>query len=55
MSSGKIDEMKGRVKEAVGALTNDSTLKRDGRSDQVIGKVKQQAEKVIDKVKDAVG
>lgn len=54
MASGKTDEIKGRVKEAAGALTGDAKLKREGRIDQTIGKVKQNAEKVIDKVKDAV-
>ncbi len=54
MTSGKIDELKGRVKEAAGALTGDAKLKHEGRVDQSIGKVKQHAEKVIDKIKDAV-
>jgi uncharacterized protein YjbJ (UPF0337 family) len=54
MSSGKTDELKGRVKEAAGALTGDAKLKREGRVDQTVGKVKQNAEKVIDKIKDAV-
>ena len=53
MTSGKTDELKGRVKEAAGALTGDAKLKREGKTDQVIGKVKQTVEKVIDKVKDA--
>jgi uncharacterized protein YjbJ (UPF0337 family) len=55
MSSGKTDELKGRVKEAAGALTGDAKLKREGKADQTVGKIKQQAEKVIDKIKDAVG
>ena len=55
MSSGKTDELKGRVKEAAGALTGDAKLKREGKADQAVGKIKQQADKVIDKIKDAVG
>jgi uncharacterized protein YjbJ (UPF0337 family) len=55
MASGKTDEVKGRVKEAAGALTGDAKLKRKGRVDQAVGKMKQKAEKVIDKVKDALG
>lgn len=51
--SGKSDEVKGRVKEAAGALTGDKKLKREGKADQAVGKVKQAVEKVIDKVKDA--
>jgi uncharacterized protein YjbJ (UPF0337 family) len=54
MAGGKTDELKGRVKEAAGVLTNDAGLKREGQLDQTIGKVKQAAEKMIDKVKDAV-
>ena len=54
MASGKADELKGRVKEAAGALTGDAKLKREGRVDQTVGKVKQAAEKVIDKAKAAV-
>lgn len=51
MARGKTDELKGRVKEAAGALTGDAKLKREGRLDQTVGKVKQAAEKLIDKVK----
>lgn len=54
MSSGKLDELKGRVKEAAGALTDDKKLKREGQADRAAGKVKQKVEKVIDRVKDAI-
>ena len=54
MASGKSDELKGRLKEAAGALTGDTKLKREGKADQAVGKIKQKAEKVIDKVKDAL-
>jgi uncharacterized protein YjbJ (UPF0337 family) len=54
MASGRSDELKGRVKEAAGALTGDKKLKREGKADQVVGKIKQKVEKVIDKVKDAL-
>ena len=54
MASGKSDEVKGRVKEAAGALSGDKKLKRKGKADQAVGKIKQAVEKVIDKVKDAV-
>ena len=52
--SGKGDEMKGRVKEATGALTDDEKMKREGKVDQAAGKTKQAAENAVDKVKDAV-
>ena len=54
MASGKSDELKGRVKEAAGALTGDKKLKREGKVDQAVGKIKQTVEKVVDKVKDAL-
>jgi uncharacterized protein YjbJ (UPF0337 family) len=54
MAGGKTDELKGRVKEAAGALTGDEKLKREGQLDQAVGKVKQKADQMIDKVKDAV-
>ena len=53
MTSGKTDELKGRAKEAAGALTGDSKLKREGQRDQAVGKVKQATDKVIDKIKGA--
>jgi uncharacterized protein YjbJ (UPF0337 family) len=52
--TGKTEELKGRVKEAAGALTGDEKLKQEGKTDQTVGKIKQNVEKVIDKVKDAV-
>ena len=54
MASGKTDELKGRVKEAAGALTGDAKLKREGKLDQTVGKITQKADKNIDKVKEAV-
>jgi uncharacterized protein YjbJ (UPF0337 family) len=55
MASGKSDELKGRVKEAAGALTGNKKLKREGKADQVVGKIKQQVDKVMDKVKKTLG
>jgi len=54
MASGKSDELKGRVKEAAGAMTGNKKLKREGKADQAVGKVKQKVKKVVDKVKDAL-
>jgi len=54
MAAGKTDELKGRVKEAAGALTGDEKLKREGQVDQTVGKIKQNTDKIIDKIKDAV-
>ena len=54
MAGGKTDELKGRVKEAAGALTGDEELKQEGRVDQTVGKIKQKVDQIIDKVKEAV-
>ena len=54
MSSGTVDKAKGRVKEATGALFGDGKLKREGRADQLAGKVKDGAGKVVDKAKELV-
>lgn len=52
--AGKGEELKGRVKEAAGALTDDDKLRREGKIDQAAGKIKQTAEKAVDKAKEAV-
>jgi len=52
--SGTSDKIKGRVKEAVGALTNDQRLKDEGKLDQATGKIKEVVERVIDKTKNVV-
>ena len=52
--SGKTDVVKGRIKEAAGALTGNDKLRAEGKTDQAIGKVKQMAEKAVDKVEKAV-
>ncbi len=51
--AGKAEEIKGRVKEAAGAVTDNDQLRREGKIDQASGKVKQAIENVTDKVKDA--
>jgi uncharacterized protein YjbJ (UPF0337 family) len=52
--SGKVDVVKGRIKEAAGALTGNDELREEGKTDQAIGKVKQVVEKVEEKVEEAV-
>lgn len=46
------DDLKGRAKEAVGDLTGDEDLQREGQVDQATGKVKEGVEKVSDSIKD---
>ena len=50
----KKDELKGRVKEAAGDLTDNSDLKREGRADRVGGKVKEKVEDAKDWVEDKI-
>lgn len=51
---GKTDIVKGRVKEASGALTGNEKLKEEGKTDQVVGEAKETVQKVADKVKQVV-
>ena len=53
--SGKTDEVKGRIKEAAGAMTDNNSLRKEGKIDQAVGKAKQvaTAQKALDKAKDA--
>jgi uncharacterized protein YjbJ (UPF0337 family) len=46
------DEMKGRVKEAAGDLTDNDRLKNEGKADKAEGKVKDAVDTVRDKVGD---
>lgn len=50
MASGRSNKMKGRVKEAAGALTGNAKLKRKGLADQAVGNVKQIVEDVVEMV-----
>lgn len=52
--SGKTDEVKGRIKEEVGALTGNDKLREEGKTDQAVGKAKQVVQKVADTVNDVV-
>lgn len=52
MAEGKSEEMKGRMKEAGGALTGDEETAREGRKEQREGKMEQAKEKVGDAVED---
>ena len=48
MTDKNIDQAKGRVKEAAGALTGDQGLKNEGHADQAKGSVKKAVAKVAD-------
>ena len=45
---GTTDDMKGRAKEAIGDLTDDDDLKREGERDRAAGTVKDKLEDAKD-------
>ena len=50
-----IDEAKGRTKEAAGDLTDDDSLKREGKVDKAVSDVKEKTDDVADKAKERLG
>ena len=54
MSTSSTDKLKGRLKEAAGALTGDKELKKEGQIDQASAELKETVEKVVDKAKEFV-
>jgi uncharacterized protein YjbJ (UPF0337 family) len=51
-AEGKADNLKGKVKDAAGGLTGDSSLQAEGKADQLKGKAKDtlgKAERKIDR------
>ena len=50
----KIDEMKGRAKEAAGDLTDNEGLQREGKVDQGKAEVKDKVGDVTDKIGDKI-
>jgi uncharacterized protein YjbJ (UPF0337 family) len=54
MGDGTKDELKGRAKEAGGALSGDDSLKNEGKVDRATGTVKDKVGDASDKVKDVV-
>lgn len=50
-----MDQMKGKVKEAVGDMTDNEKLEAEGKLDQAKGDLRSAAEKVKDSAKDAFG
>ncbi len=51
MTDKHVDEAKGRVKEAAGAITGDDELKHEGQGDQAVASIKDTTDKVADKIK----
>ena len=55
MTDGKLDEGKGRVKEAAGDLTGDRELKNEGKVDRASGTVKDKVGDAADAAKKLFG
>jgi len=49
-----LDKMKGRAKQAVGDLTDDEDLKREGKIDETAGKAKEKVGDLKDKAEDTI-
>ena len=54
MTAREVEDMKGRVKEAVGDITGDEALKREGKIDQASSAAKSAIDAAADKVKGVV-
>ncbi len=50
----KTEIVKGRIKEAAGALTGNDKLREEGKTEQAVGKAEQAVQKTADTVKKAV-
>lgn len=48
------DDLKGRAKEAIGDLTDNEDLEREGKADRAAGKVKETLGDLKDKADDAI-
>lgn len=51
---GKVDRLKGKIKEEVGEATNDEDLRGEGLEDQAAGRVQEGFGKARRKVGDAI-
>lgn len=48
------DEAKGRLKEAAGSLTDDDSLKREGKVDKATGKAKEGLDRAAERARQAL-
>ncbi|HTM02836.1 MAG TPA: CsbD family protein [Vicinamibacterales bacterium] len=51
---GKMEQVKGRVKQATGDLTNDERLRDEGRGDEAVGNVREGLGKARRKVGETI-
>ena len=52
--NGTVDEVKGKVKQAVGTLTGNDELKAEGHVDEAVGKVEAAVGRTTRKTGDAI-
>jgi uncharacterized protein YjbJ (UPF0337 family) len=52
--NGTLDQAKGKVKQAVGAMTGNDKLKAEGRVDETVGKVETTVGRTTSKTGDAI-
>lgn len=52
--SGEADKAEGRIKQAVGDLTDNDDLKNEGKKDEAAGKAKDAVDDAKDKTNDAI-
>jgi uncharacterized protein YjbJ (UPF0337 family) len=50
----KAEQVKGKIKEAAGDVTDDDSLRREGKADHASGRAKEKIEDLKDKAEDAV-
>lgn len=50
--AGETDDAKGRAKEAIGDLTDNDELKREGKTDRAAGGIKDKVDDTVDAIKD---
>ena len=52
--SGKVDQTKGKIKQAIGTLTGDDDLKAEGDVDETLGKIESAVGRTSRKAGDAI-
>ncbi len=51
-ADGKWDQVRGRVKEAWGSLTDDDLDRSEGKRDRLVGTIKEKTGEAIDKIEE---
>jgi uncharacterized protein YjbJ (UPF0337 family) len=54
-TEGKWDQMKGRIKEAWGDLTDDDIEATEGKRDRLVGVIKEKTGETADKIEERLG